>query len=317
MRKALVIACAFGVIGACGRARFDAPTYPDEEPQAAPAPQAPASARRLPPARAVARSPFLWQVQTDPPSYLFGTIHMGVSLDEALPAGYQAALESARVVIQEQDPDAVQLDAIAETATLPRRRRLADYLTPLAWNRISNELLGVVDSVRLRTLRPWVPMVFLTRERARDIRRTHQGPSMDAELNTYAQQLELSLRYLETAEQQAEALGAIPDEEMGQIVSDLVLEPQRLNDELDALIQAYLDASSDRISGILFETNDPSMRAFNRAMFAGRNEQWMEALEAELQQGGVFVAVGLGHLLGEEGLIERLRAMGYTLARAG
>ena len=46
-----------------------------------------------------------------------------------------------------------------------------------------------------------------------------------------------------------------------------------------------------------------------------RNQRFLEALADELPKGGVFIAVGSGHLPGENGLVEMLRRAGYTLKR--
>jgi uncharacterized protein YbaP (TraB family) len=54
------------------------------------------------------------------------------------------------------------------------------------------------------------------------------------------------------------------------------------------------------------------------ALFVRRNNAWIEILLRELQGSGVdFVAVGAGHLLGEDGLVAQLRARGYTVERVG
>lgn len=46
-----------------------------------------------------------------------------------------------------------------------------------------------------------------------------------------------------------------------------------------------------------------------------RNRRFLERLSGELTEGGVFLAVGSAHLPGEDGLVELLRARGYTVDR--
>jgi uncharacterized protein YbaP (TraB family) len=51
-------------------------------------------------------------------------------------------------------------------------------------------------------------------------------------------------------------------------------------------------------------------------LFARRNAAWIEMLLNELDGAGVdFVAVGAGHLLGEDGLVAQLRARGVRVER--
>ena len=47
----------------------------------------------------------------------------------------------------------------------------------------------------------------------------------------------------------------------------------------------------------------------------GRNQKWMWPLTNHLKQGGAFIAVGALHLPGAAGLIELLRAQGFTVTR--
>jgi uncharacterized protein YbaP (TraB family) len=46
-----------------------------------------------------------------------------------------------------------------------------------------------------------------------------------------------------------------------------------------------------------------------------RNKKWFAQLEKQFSQGGAFVAVGLGHLLGDNGLVAMLSRAGYTVER--
>ena len=50
-------------------------------------------------------------------------------------------------------------------------------------------------------------------------------------------------------------------------------------------------------------------------LFDRRNEAWMRRLRRELDQGGAFVAAGLGHFIGPDGLVARLREAGYAIER--
>lgn len=294
---------------------MQAPTYAAEEPEpeVVTAPAAPPAPRRQ--HRSVAQ-PYLWRVDSGArPSYIFGTVHVGVAFDEAFPADGLQFIDEARIVFQEIDPEAGTLAALATNASLPINKILEDYITPRAMYRLSNELLHVTDVSRLPNLRPWVSMVFLQQKRADAIRRGSAAHSMDQELHRYVQQQGVSFQPLETVEDQAAALGSVSDEIMGHIVRDMVLEPERLNTELNALIEAYLSGDVNQVDGLLHDSGDAGVRAFHAALFDGRNERWLEVVEPELEEGGLFIAVGLGHILGEVGLLRRLRQAGHAIER--
>lgn len=308
--------CALGValVLGCGPSRMQAPTYAEEEPaEPEVVVEAPPVPRRQ--HRSVAQ-PYLWRIASGAqPSYLFGTIHVGVAFDEAFPVDGLGYVDEARVVFQEVDPEAGTLTALATNASLPIDKILEDYITPRAMYRLSNELLHVTDVARLPNLRPWVSMVFLQQKRADAIRRGGSAHSMDEEFHRYVQQQGIHFRPLETVEDQATALGSVSDEIMGHIVRDMVLEPERLNTELNALIEAYLSGDTDEVRVLLHDNGDAGVRAFHAALFDGRNERWFQVFEPELEEGGVFISVGLGHVLGEGGLLRRLRQAGHAVER--
>jgi uncharacterized protein YbaP (TraB family) len=61
--------------------------------------------------------------------------------------------------------------------------------------------------------------------------------------------------------------------------------------------------------------NDQGYAAFEQRIITDRNHVMAERSAPELAKGNVFMAVGALHLPGEEGVIERLRAQGFTLPR--
>ena len=56
-------------------------------------------------------------------------------------------------------------------------------------------------------------------------------------------------------------------------------------------------------------TTDEEMNAFNK----DRNEKWLKKLPSIMEDKSSFIAVGCLHLLGDVGLIEGLRELGYTV----
>ena len=48
-------------------------------------------------------------------------------------------------------------------------------------------------------------------------------------------------------------------------------------------------------------------------LLKNRNEKWLQKLPKLMQNKSLFIAVGAGHLVGKDGLISRLKAMGYIV----
>ncbi|WP_052761741.1 TraB/GumN family protein [Aurantiacibacter luteus] len=83
----------------------------------------------------------------------------------------------------------------------------------------------------------------------------------------------------------------------------------------DAMLRAWLSGDERRIAehvgGELL--SNPELR---RTLLTRRNEAWTDRIAALVEEGRrPFVAVGAAHLVGEDGLVARLEALGYTARR--
>lgn len=81
--------------------------------------------------------------------------------------------------------------------------------------------------------------------------------------------------------------------------------------ELDELVAGYRSGNLETIAGLTAMDNPEAQELLlNR-----RNRTWTSRLRPGLAKGGIFAAVGVGHLSGPEGLLELLHTQGYTTRR--
>ena len=91
-----------------------------------------------------------------------------------------------------------------------------------------------------------------------------------------------------------------------------------LIDEMNAALLAAWKrrdlAAMMAISDAAIESGDQRIaRDFEQRLIIERNHLMADRLEAHLQRGGAFIAVGALHLPGEDGLIRLLEQRGYSL----
>ncbi len=109
------------------------------------APPSPAPAAEPAPAEAPAAAPgrpWLWEVRPaggGEPSFLLGTIHLGVPLTDALPGGHGERLARARVVIVEMDTVSGAEDMLP-LMTLPAGASLRRMIPAPTWERLRREV---------------------------------------------------------------------------------------------------------------------------------------------------------------------------------
>ena len=63
----------------------------------------------------------------------------------------------------------------------------------------------------------------------------------------------------------------------------------------------------------LFNKSEFGMEEHQDLLLDNRNKNWVTQLKTIMQKQPVFVAVGAGHLVGENGLIALLKKEGYKL----
>lgn len=85
-------------------------------------------------------------------------------------------------------------------------------------------------------------------------------------------------------------------------------------DVLDTLVSEWVDGD---VHGIGLLMSNPDMMGSDDvydALLKSRNEIWVGKIEAMLEEPGTrLIAVGAGHLAGEDSVIEMLEAKGYEV----
>jgi uncharacterized protein YbaP (TraB family) len=172
--------------------------------------------------------------------------------------------------------------------------------TSTRWD-LRDALIGVIREDDLRRVRPWYAMSLLTAHVGR-----FTGTEMDVELARRARAHRIPVEALETWKQQLTALDAVVG------IADLeqaIRARTTMRCDLDQLRAAY--AAGDRATmhqRLVIPRTAPTL-------LWARNRSWLPTLERDLADGGGFVAVGLGHLLGESGLPALLVRAGYHVER--
>ncbi|NNC83682.1 MAG: TraB/GumN family protein [Flavobacteriales bacterium] len=73
---------------------------------------------------------------------------------------------------------------------------------------------------------------------------------------------------------------------------------------------AYRKGDLDRLDSLSMRLND---KAYTKYILIERNKKFIEGMDSLMQQAPLFTGVGAAHLPGEEGCIEMLRDLGYTV----
>ena len=244
---------------------------------------------------------FLWRVQKagGDVMWLYGTIHDGGM--EAVPQVAVDALEKSVRVVTELGATAPDPEVFRTYARVRRGPGIDQQLLSSDWYDLVDELRAVIKEADLKRAAPWYAMSLLTTALG-----PKPGPSMDALIGKRAQQLAMPVEPLETWEEQLKLLNTVVD------VSDLqeaIQARASMRCALEHMMLAYRAGNTATMTALLVTPRTAD------TMLHGRNRAWFPKLEAYFGKGGAFVAVGLGHMLSDQGLPALFAKAGYTVER--
>lgn len=262
--------------------------------------------------------PPVWVVRdADSEMVLFGSIHVLPPGPAWRPAALDAALSRA---------DDIWFELPVGPATDQEAGRLASRLGVLAPNQSLFKLLPAADAERLTRaaqawglspagldrLEPWLAEVALaTAVFTRAGARSDLG--VEAVLNAAAPTSAVR-RAFETPGEQLAIFDETPVADQIASLRASLEELERDPDGYLKLVEAWRSGDPDRLDREAVQPlRNASATLFSR-MVTERNARWTAELDARLRgKGRTVVVVGVGHLVGDEGLPTRLRALGYSV----
>ena len=271
----------------------------------------------------------LWRIEKPglAPSYLYGTIHS--TDDSAIALARRAAerIRGARIVATELGSmDAVEkanISAAILTTALDRDHDTFEAVPES--DRAGIETFAAAQgfpSEFAHHLKLWF-LAILTAMPACETKRQALGlPEVDQYLAETATASGVKVVGLETAEEQIDVVSTMRPEIAASLLSVAAREPdsERMTSTRPCCISTAKagrrrSSRSPTLVGEMSEDERAAQDEFLRLLLNGRNATMAERAAPLLKEGGAFIAVGALHLPGKDGLIERFRALGYTVAR--
>ncbi len=252
--------------------------------------------------------------------YLYGTVHVRRPGAPWGGADAQRALRSAEEVWTELEmsPEA---DARAQAEVAQRAvssRALDSYLSKPQRDRLKAALVALdVDPNYFAMMRPWFAGIMLS---VLPVMRAGYDPQagVDRQIDAIADAAGLRARWFETSAQQFDFFEGFSEAlqiEMLMEGADAAIEGVAQLEEMERAWERGDLATLERL--VIDETRTAYPELYE-ALFVRRNAAWTRVLVQEMRGSGVdFVAVGAGHLLGDEGLVAMLRAQGVRVERVG
>lgn len=285
-----------------------------DQPQAQPQGQTQAQA---------AKRPLLWKVSdADNAVYLLGSFHLLKEDDYPLPAEVDRAFDDSASLLFEIDPAAM---TSPESATVMQKymayddgKTLSAVLPKATLEKLGTLLAAGGGSVQaMEHSEPWAVNLGLVLGVTQAMGfRPELG--LDRKLMARAAEAGKPASGLESVEDQMRAMDAVPHAEQAQGLEEFLDDPQKAVREMGDMHAWWRAGDVARLDAEMRAEMARKTPESYRLLDVARNDSWLPGIEQRLteeKRNNTLVVVGALHLLGSDGLVEKLKAKGYTVER--
>ena len=267
--------------------------------------------------------PLLWKVSDkDNAVYLLGSFHLLRPSDYPLSGDVAAAFADAERVLFELSPDEMRSPAMPQlmmqAAMRTDGKTLQQDLDAATWTRL--EAWAGKNGLPLasfNSFEPWFVGLTITL-----VEMTKQGLDPKLGLDNHFMDKALAAGKptggLEHAQEQIGVLDGMDAAEQRQFVVESLEQAEKGAAETQRLHDAWRRGDVEGLwNGMAADMRKQYPRLYQR-INVDRNDAWVPKIRQILDQPGdddALVVVGALHLLGEDGVVEKLRDQGYTVER--
>ena len=275
------------------------------------------------PASQEATRPLLWAVSdADNTVYLLGSFHLLKADDYPMPAEIDRAFDDAESLLFEIDPR--EMTAPETMVTVRKYMEYEDGKSlSTALPKSTLDKLGKAVAARGGSLQameqsePWAISLGLVLGMTEALGfKAELG--LDQHLMARAAKAGKPAKGLETIDDQMRAMDTVPHAEQARGLDEFLDDPAKAAIQMQDMHRWWRLGDVDKLDTMMrvemAEKTPHSYQLLNK----DRNDAWMPLLEKQLSgstSDDTLVVVGSLHLLGADGLVEKLRATGYKVER--
>jgi uncharacterized protein YbaP (TraB family) len=270
-----------------------------------------------------ARRPLLWKVSdADNSVYLLGSFHLLKADDYPLPAEVDRAFADAESLLFEIDPREM---TSPETMAAARKymgyapgKSLSTVLPKPTLEKLGKAVAASGGSVQaMEQSEPWAVSLGL-------ILGVTQAMGFKAELGLDRNLMERAAKAgkpatgLETVDAQLRAMDSVPYAEQAQGLDEFLDDPMKATKQMQDMHAWWRAGDIARLDSEMRVDMATKTPVSYKLLDVDRNNAWLPLVERRLagsNQDDTLVVVGSLHLLGKDGLVEKLRAKGYKVER--
>lgn len=298
----------------------DGQTTFQDRPCASPTNPEPAENTADSPAEADSGKHFLWKASSNTATvHLLGSIHFGSTEIYPLPGVITDAYDRSDTLVVEVNADEQTLQesmaTMVRSGTYPDGTTLQDHVTPELWEKVAKTAVSQkLDLNALQTRQPWLITLMLA---TLAVERSGFSPKLgiDRYFITGATGSKPIVE-LESVGEQMQLLSAFSELEQSKLLEETLDQLDQGPAYFRSMLAAWQNGNAAELETLIrqdMDANPETRKIFDR-LFTRRNHTMAEKIIKMSAPGkSLFVVVGAGHMVGDEGIVELLRANGYTV----
>jgi uncharacterized protein YbaP (TraB family) len=261
---------------------------------------------------------FLWKVRAEKGSlYILGSIHflkkenypLKKTIEEAFGAAQKLVLE---IDLRSADPATVQRLTL-EKGLNRDGTTLQQKISPETYSLAEQHAkeLGI-DIRALSPFKPWLVALTMTALQLQKLG-FDAGFGVDRYLAERGAKVGKAMSGLETVGFQIGLVDQLSPQDQESMLRQSLKEMDLVDRSLDRIVRSWSTGDVHSLEELLLS----AMRDYpevHQKIIVDRNRRWLPQIEKALKQGeSTLVVVGAAHLVGKDGILELLKARGYTL----
>lgn len=256
----------------------------------------------------------LWEItgkKVKSPSYVFGTMHLIPNADFLFPETLQEKVKGSDILVMEIGGLSEQMKAMH--LMMLDSGTMFDYFNEEQLDSLftyAEAELGY-DEAKMRMafskMKPFVLLQLFAKDAFGE-----NPQSYEMSLEKIANVEKIEVLGLETVEEQMGFIDGLSSEDQVNMIMEALQSDKDDTSETRKLIDMYLSQDIDAIHNYTVSSGMSSPE-FEESFLNKRNKNWISPIQKIIKKNKAFIAVGAAHLGGPQGVIELLRAEGYTL----
>ncbi|MCD4746490.1 MAG: TraB/GumN family protein [Bacteroidales bacterium] len=255
----------------------------------------------------------LWKITgngLEQPSYLFGTVHIIDSANYFLEETVKEKFNKCEKIVFEVDMDDPQFQQKTIFVLMLKNDSLDNLLSKQDYEKV-NEFYANKLKIPLEKVKKMKPYYLTSFVAILSLPKNIK--SFEEEFMKTAKDQNKEILGISTVEKESEILvDRIPLNIQAQMLLDAIDDVEKYAEVTDKLKKSYLDSDIDRFYELTKDYINEYKIVFE-SMFPKRHEVWIPNMIKLMNNHSCFFAVGVGHLAGEDGLIELLKQEGYEV----